>query len=560
MDMKDYARAEDYHTRGLKLSRENNDNVKEAHFLLNLANDQTMLGKLDEAKIHYDSALEVAKSLNNPDLNWRIIAGMAEYNEQKGKYEKAVQLNDSALKILDGMRNTLKSKEQKASYMASERYAFEDIIDLLETLYEKDKTKGYDRLAFSYAESSKSRVLLDLLSESLSDVSKNVPLEPANARNAQPVTIDEVEALLPDRNTVILEYSVGDSSSCLWVITKSGHKLYKLPARKKLQEQIETIRFALLDPQQSISEFFTQAGISLFNELIKPAEPFLSKKSKVVIIPDGVLNYLPFEVLLTENKKLNAETLYTDIPFLVKKYPISYGQSASVLKTLISQKVPGKESGIESKKLLAFGDPLYEDTLLSPRNKYPRLEYSGREIEYIASNFQGGSPVIYLRNNATEENLKRNNELEKFNYIHFAVHGLIDEDKPDLSSLVLTSEKNSGEDGFLQAAEIFNLKLNADLVVLSACQTGLGKLVRGEGMVGLTRSFMYAGTPSVVVSLWSVSDMSTAALMGEFYKNLIKNKLSKTDALRQAQLTLMRDEKYAHPFYWAPFILIGDWR
>jgi len=150
--------------------------------------------------------------------------------------------------------------------------------------------------------------------------------------------------------------------------------------------------------------------------------------------------------------------------------------------------------------------------------------------------------------------------LNRFNYLHFATHGLIDEESPGLSSLVLTSEKSSGEDGFLQAAEIFDLKLNADLVVLSACQTGLGKLIRGEGMVGLTRAFMYAGTPSVVVSLWSVSDISTADLMGEFYKNLIKNKLSKTDALRKAQLSLMTDEKYAHPFYWAPFILVGDWR
>ena len=166
--------------------------------------------------------------------------------------------------------------------------------------------------------------------------------------------------------------------------------------------------------------------------------------------------------------------------------------------------------------------------------KYPRLEFTGKEIENIASYFTAGSSEIYLRNKATEENLKRNSELNEFNYIHFATHGLIDEAKPDLSSLVLTSGSNSGEDGFLQAAEIFDLKLNADLVVLSACQTGLGKLIRGEGMVGLTRAFMYAGTPSVLVSLWSVSDMSTAALMGEFYKNLIKNKSQQDRCLAES--------------------------
>ncbi len=378
--------------------------------------------------------------------------------------------------------------------------------------------------------------------------------------NPEPVSIDEAKTLCPDKNTVVFEYSVGDSSSCLWVITRSDHQIFKLPRRKILQEQIETLRFSLLDPQQGISDFFTNAGSILYEELIKPAESFLSKKSKLIIIPDGVLNYLPFEVLLTENKKTTADISYSDLPFLVKKYPVSYGQSASVLKTIISNPEEEAKQKAVGKRLLAMGDPLYEDTLFNARIKYPRLEFTGKEIENIASYFSAGSSEIYLRDKATEENFKRNSALNEFNYIHFATHGLIDETKPDLSSLVLTSGRNSGEDGFLQAAEIFGLKLNADLVVLSACQTGLGKLIRGEGMVGLTRAFMYAGTPSVLVSLWSVSDMSTAALMGEFYKNLIKNNLSRTDALRKAQLSMISDEKYAHPFYWAPFVLIGDWR
>lgn len=559
-DMKEFPKAEEYYQKGLKICRELNVKDQEANYLLNLANAQSFMGSADEALQNYEAGLKIAHSLNSPDLTWKFIAGLAEYYETREEYDKVVELNDTALKILEGLRSTLPSEDFRAAFMAKERYVFEDLIDLLEMLHEKDGTKGYDKLAFSYAERSKSRSLLDLLSGSFTDVNNNKLFELANIRNPQLITLDEVKALCPDKNNVVLEYSVGDSSSCLWVITKSGHELYKLPARKKLQEQIETIRFALLDPSQVISEFFIKAGISLYDELIKPAEPFLSKKSNLVIIPDGVLNYLPFEVLVAENKKHAAESSYSDIPFLVKKYPISYVQSASVLKTLISQQAQGKESGTENKKLLAFGDPVYEDTLLNPHKKYPRLEYSGKEIENIASFFQGGSPVIYLRNNAKEENLKRNGELNKFNNIHFATHGFIDEDKPDLSSLVLTSGKNSGEDGFLQAAEIFSLKLNADLIVLSACQTGLGKLVRGEGMVGLTRAFMYAGTPSILVSLWSVSDMSTAALMGEFYKNLIRNKLSKTNALRKAQLTLINDQKYAPPFYWAPFILIGDWR
>jgi CHAT domain-containing protein len=522
-----------------------------------LANDQNLLGKPDEALVNYKAGFEIARTLNNPDLTWKLIAGLAENYETRGDYKKVVELNDTALKIIEGLRSTLPGEEFKTTFMAKERYVFEDIIDLLETLHEKDRTKGYDKLAFLYAEQSKSRVLLDLLSSAKLTSDDNP--DKGNLSNPEPVSIDEVKALCPDKNTVVFEYSVGDSSSCLWVITRSDYMIFKLPRRKILQEQIETIRFSLLDRQQGISDFFTNAGSILYEELIKPAESYLSKKSKLIIIPDGVLNYLPFEVLLTENKKPTAEFSYSDLLFLVKKYPISYGQSASVLKTLISKPEEARQRAV-GKRLLAIGDPLYEDTLFNSQIKYPRLEFSGKEIENIATYFTGGFSEIYLRNKATEENLKRNNELNKFNYIHFATHGLIDEDKPDLSSLVLTSERNSGEDGLLQAKEIFELKLNADLVVLSACQTGLGKLIRGEGMVGLTRAFMYAGTPSVMVSLWSVSDISTSILMGEFYKNLIKNKLSKTDALRKAQLTLMRDNNYAHPFYWAPFVLIGDWR
>ncbi len=144
-------------------------------------------------------------------------------------------------------------------------------------LHEKDRTKGYDKLAFEYAERSKSRVLLDLLSESQKLL-----------HNLEPISLDQAKMLCTDRNTVLLDYFVGDSSSCLWVITNSKHDFIKLPGRKLLQEQIETIRFSILDPQQAVSDFFTNAGIKLYDELIRPADSFLSKRSILVIIPDGI--------------------------------------------------------------------------------------------------------------------------------------------------------------------------------------------------------------------------------------------------------------------------------
>ena len=557
-DLKDNTKAEDYLNRGLQISRELGDKEKETDFLLNLANNQTIIGRLDEAKANYESGLKTLQSTHNPDLKWRLVAGLAENYERRGDYEKAVELNDSALIILEGIRNTIKNEELKVSYMARERFAFEDIINLLAMLHGKDDTKGYDLRAFHYAERCKSRVLLDLLSRSFSGAND---AQYSAMKYSAPVSSEEVQSLCKDKNSVILEYSVGDSSSCLWVITGSDFRIFSLPGRKTLQEQVETIRFALLDPELSDKAFFVRAGLSLYERLIKPAESYLSKKSKLVIIPDGVLNYLPFEVLLTETTDVNSDASYSDLPFLVKKYPVSYVQSASVLKSLLSPMTTASNSGSGSKRIIAFGDPAYEeDPAIVAAQGYRRLEYSGEEVKKIASFFKPGSYEIFLNKEATEENVKREGELKKYNYLHFATHGFINEDKPDLSSLVLCQQNRSGEDGLLQAQEIFNLKLNADLVVLSACQTGLGKLVRGEGIVGLTRAFMYAGTPSVLVSLWSVSDISTAILMGEFYKYLIKNKLCRTDALRKAQLSLINDPKFAHPFYWAPFVLIGDWR
>ncbi|MBW6500592.1 MAG: tetratricopeptide repeat protein, partial [Bacteroidales bacterium] len=211
-DMKDFSRAEEFHLRGLKISREIGSGGSEVNYLLNLANDYTALERLDEAMLNYRSANEIVSRLNNPDLLWRIAVSMAENYEQRGDLENAVALNDSALNIIEGIRNSLQDKELKAYYIASYRSVFEDIINLLGILHGTDAEKGYDYLAFNYAENCKSRVLLDLLAESLSAGKSNVEISgPDASRPAIPVSATEVQSLLPDENSVILEYSVGDT-------------------------------------------------------------------------------------------------------------------------------------------------------------------------------------------------------------------------------------------------------------------------------------------------------------------------------------------------------------
>ncbi len=174
----------------------------------------------------------------------------------------------------------------------------------------------------------------------------------------------------------------------------------------------------------------------------------------------------------------------------------------------------------------------------------------------------GGQPDLWLDLEASEDNI-RSRDVTKYRVVHIATHGLLNAERPQFTGLVLSLVGNRGGDGFLRTDEVFNLRLGSPLVMLSACETGLGKEKRGEGVIGLTRAFMYAGAPTVGVSLWSVADKSTADLMTDFYKRLLvtgAESTSATAAMRGAQLSLIAGKKYSAPFYWAPFVLVGEWR
>jgi len=556
-DRKNYLKAEEYHKRGLKISRNMDAPSEEMICLLNLANDQNRLGKLEDALSNYEAALELANSLNSPEIIWKILVGKGENYQLRGDYPRAIEYNELGLSGIDEIRESLPQDEYRTSYMARERVAYEDVIHMLGELHEEDHTKGYDLLAFQYTQRCKSRTFLDLLTQK----SYNESEGPSNQKLTT-ATLFDLQSSLKDKNTVVLEYSLGDSSSYVWVITKKKHQLIKLPARNNLREQVETLRFALMNPQQDNQEFFLKSGLNLYNLLMRPAEKHLSKKSKLIILPDGILHYLPFEVLITQEIANQTGVNYGDLPYLVKNYPLSYGHSSSVILNLQTKPYYSNHPDQGGETLLAFGDPVYgndEADQTTLRNEFSRLVYSGEEIKMIASLFPVNFSEVFLRERALKKNFQEHPALQKYNYIHFATHGIVDEVNPENSSLVLTKEANSSDDGLLKAAEIHNLQLDADLVVLSACQSGLGKLVRGEGIIGLTRAFMYAGTPSVLASLWNVSDASTTILMQRFYENLIQKKLSKTDALRQAQISMIMEGQYSHPFFWAPFVLIGDW-
>ena len=533
-EQNDYESALAYNLQGLELSRSLEYKAGELTCLINLANTQNQLNQLDSALTNYDLALKLSRAMNSPDSEWRTLVGMGENYEIRGDYAKAIRYNEEGLRIIEDLRSTLHSASERSNYLARERYAFEHVIHMLTEQHEKDPGKGYDLLAFEYAQRCKSRSFLEQI------------------KGIKPVTLKQVQNSGLEKKSVIMEYFLGSSSSVLWVITPDSYKMIRLPDHNTLEKQVESLRFALLNPDQDSKSFLHQSGYYLYSKLFQPAEALLSKKSQVMIMPDGILNYIPFEVLIATEPEMDKERPFEKLDYLGKRYCFSYGQSASVYLSMLNPRSSSPETLTDRKEMLAFGNPLYMD-------KYKQLEFSGEEVYTIATLFPAGSVTLFTEKNATEENAKKENLLSGYRYIHFATHGVIDDEDPLKSGLVLSQDNGSPEDGILSAKEISEMKLNAELVVLSACQTGLGKLVRGEGMIGLSRSLILAGASAVVVSLWSVSDQSTSLLMKQFYKNLTIKRLSVAKSLQQARNLMIRNASYSHPFFWGPFILIGGW-
>ncbi|HSN87110.1 MAG TPA: CHAT domain-containing protein, partial [Thermoanaerobaculia bacterium] len=317
---------------------------------------------------------------------------------------------------------------------------------------------------------------------------------------------------------------------------------------------------------------YAEAASRLYEILIRPAEPLLGDRPNLIISPDGPLLQLSFEALLT-TPSAGSGGGYGGLPYLILDRSVSYVPSASILAEL---REPRPASAETAKLFLGFGAPDYgaagrapgtgpaapegslaqtfrDSGLLNPQP----LPASREEVSRIAGLYPPDRVRLYLDGQASEANVKANPFLKEARRIHFAVHGFVNEKEPELSGLLLSLNGDPWENGLLQTYEIFNLELNADLVVLSACDTGLGKNVSGEGLIGVTRALFYAGAASVVVSLWQVADTSTSDLMVRFYRHL-NEAGDRAEALRLSKLELIREGRFDHPYYWAPFILIGQ--
>jgi len=285
-----------------------------------------------------------------------------------------------------------------------------------------------------------------------------------------------------------------------------------------------------------------------YDLLLKPAAALLQKKSNLIVVPDDVLWELPFQAVVTDSNR-----------YLIEQNTIAYSPSLTVLAEMIAMRKDRLRTSSNNSSLLALGNPALGETAVE-RSRVTRgnetlepLPEAEREVKTLARLY-GSRSEVFIGSEAREDRVK--NEAGKFRVLHFATHGIVNNASPMYSHLVL-SQGDSKEDGLLEAWELLNMDLHADLVVLSACESARGRVSAGEGMIGLSWALFVAGTPTTVVSQWKVDSASTTELMLEFHRNRLASN-SKAQSLRKAMLKMLNTNQYRHPFYWAPFVVIGD--
>jgi CHAT domain-containing protein len=420
---------------------------------------------------------------------------------------------------------------------------------------------------------------------------------PRYAALTQPesLTATQIQRDVIDDNTVLLEFALGDHRSWLWAVTPGAIVSVALPPQRDIAAAARAFHDEVTARQRKTGESaaayasrvteadrrLTSRATALSRLLFSGIAPQLAgpwKGKRLAIVASGALEYVPFAALPAPGTS----------PPLIASHEIIEIPSASVLATLRRE---GADRTAPRHTLAVIADPVFE--LTDPRvsakpqastaapdasasdsaelsvdridavrgGPLTRLPFSREEANAISA-IAGRTDTLSATDFRASRATAVSGALADYRIVHFATHGLIDTERPDLSGLVLSlvNDRGVAQDGFLRLTDIYNLRLHADLVVLSACQTALGKEIRGEGLVGLTRGFMYAGAPRVVASLWEVSDLATAELMKKFYAGMLQQKLAPAAALRMAQRQMSQDPRWASPYYWAGFVFEGDWK
>jgi CHAT domain-containing protein/Tfp pilus assembly protein PilF len=403
----------------------------------------------------------------------------------------------------------------------------------------------------------------------------------------QPLGLKEIQQQL-DPNTLLLEYSLGEARSYLWAVAPDSLKTFELPKREQIETVAREVSQSLVartvvksleTPAQRRTRIaeadaeFEKSAAALSRMILAPAAAEFGKK-RLVIVSDGALQYVPFAALpVAANRPVifNHEiiSLQSASAFAVQRHNLGNRTPAPKTVAVIADPVFSVTDarfhrGAAISETNTQGSTRIIEHLTGSGNgqlSIPRLPFTRWEADQILAVAPRESSMKSLDFRANRS-IATSDELSKYRYVHFATHGYLDTTRAGLSAIVLSliDEQGKPQDGFLRAHDIYNLKLPAELVVLSACETALGKDVTGEGLEGLTRGFMYAGARRVVVSLWNVNDKATAALMQRLYTGMLRGNKTPAAALRAAQIEMLRTRQWSSPYFWAAFVMQGEWR
>ncbi|MEG3896329.1 tetratricopeptide repeat protein [Microcoleus sp. SVA1_B6] len=590
-----------YFSQSLLLSRAVSHPVIEAVNLFGMASVKRDLSNFNEALKDIEASLKIIENLRtkiaSPELRSSYFATVQNY------YEFYIDL------LMQLHKTNPKSGYDTTALEASERSRARSLLELLQESnaniregispellqQEKSLQQQLDAIekqrietisspnpnATKIAEIDKQRLALLQEYQQIQAQIRSASPRYAALTQPQPLTRPEIQKQILDENTILLQYSLGKDRSYLWVVTSTGLTSYELPKRADIETAAVAFRTAVTSPtQRNIPQKVAQASANLGQIILQPAAAQLANK-RLLIVPDGVLHYTPFPALtLPQTAGQN-----TNVPLIAEHEIITlpsastlailrqnYGDRKPPSQTLAiladpvfspdDERIKGKITQATTEKLEANNLGLNRSVRAS-EIKWPpdRLPFTRQEAQTISSLFPSASSRQIFDFDASRTTATDGN-LVNYQIIHLATHGLANSKNPELSGMVMSMVDDKGNlvNGFLRLTDIFNLKLAANLVVLSACQSGMGQNVKGEGMVGLTRGFMYAGAQRIAVSLWSVDDEGTAVLMQKFYQKMLQQKLTSAAALRAAQMEMMQQEKWKSPYYWAAFTLQGEWK
>ena len=611
-----------YFNDALALSRVTGDRVAEARGLFGLARTSVGLNDLTAARRYVEQALKVAESLRteveNRDLRASYFASVYQWQElhidvlmrlenihpkaglavsafEASERARARSLLESLTEAEIDLRAGIDPDLLKRELLLKE--TFDDWAERNRRL-----TSGSGRKAGAAALAEEYRDLEYRYNQVQAEIRSKSPRYAALVR-PQPLRLREVQRQLLDPDTLLLEYALGEERSYLWAISNRDHASYELPARAEIERaarrvyELLTARLTVTgDPkdrrrqvEQADTEYWQEAA-RLSNMLLGPVAKRMIGK-RLLLVTDGALQYLPFAALPVPGDR------NPPVP-MVLEHEIINLPSASILAVLRRQTVgkspPGRAVAVLADPVFELDDPRLptagrDSVRLGKQNSatatsgerggdvsqalrglsftrdgiltIPRLVATRQEADDIVSAAPEGMTLKALNFDASRTTAM-SPELAEYRIVHFATHGVLNNEDPGLSGIVLSmfDKRGQPQDGFLRLHDIYGLKLPADLVVLSACNTALGKPVRGEGLVGMVRGFMYAGAKRVVASYWKVDDEATGELMRRFYVEMLKQNRSPAAALRQAQLAMRQHDTWQPPFYWAAFVLQGEWK